>query len=128
MGYKVHLTETCDKDTPHLITDVQTTVAPTADCELLPVIQANLAAHHRLPSEHLVDTGYVTAEQLVTSARTHQVELVGPVIPDSSWQARTEEGFDVTTFVIDWDAQTVTCPQGRVAGRGSPARIGTASR
>ena len=28
-GYKVHVTETCDEDTPHLLTDVQTTVATT---------------------------------------------------------------------------------------------------
>ena len=30
-GYKVHLTETCDDDTPHLITHVETTPATTYD-------------------------------------------------------------------------------------------------
>jgi len=28
VGYKVHLTETCDDETPHLITHVETTPAP----------------------------------------------------------------------------------------------------
>ena len=27
-GYKVHVTESCDEDGPHLVTDVQTTPAP----------------------------------------------------------------------------------------------------
>lgn len=29
VGYKVHLTETCDDDAPHLITHVQTSLAPS---------------------------------------------------------------------------------------------------
>jgi transposase len=32
-GYKGHVTETCDEDTPHLLTDVQTTVATPQDVE-----------------------------------------------------------------------------------------------
>jgi hypothetical protein len=31
VGYKVHLTETCEPDAPHLITQVETTSATTAD-------------------------------------------------------------------------------------------------
>jgi transposase len=38
-GYKVHLTETCDDDTPHLITDVLTTQARISDFDVLPTIQ-----------------------------------------------------------------------------------------
>ena len=30
-GYKVHLSETCDEQLPHLITNVHTTVATTQD-------------------------------------------------------------------------------------------------
>ena len=30
-GYKVHLTESCDADTPHLITNVETTPAASPD-------------------------------------------------------------------------------------------------
>ena len=112
-GYKVHLTETCDEELPHLITDVQTTPAPAADFDMPPKIQSDLAARDLLPSEHIVDAGYVTADHLVTSPKTHDVTLLGPVNPDTSWQAKAQQGFDVATFVIDWDAQTATCPQGR---------------
>jgi transposase len=31
IGYRAHLTETCDDELPHLITDVQTTLAPASD-------------------------------------------------------------------------------------------------
>jgi transposase len=40
VGYKVHLTETCDEDTPHLITHVETTPGPVADGDVTPAIQA----------------------------------------------------------------------------------------
>jgi transposase len=58
-GYKVHFTEAYDTDTPNLITDVTTTAATTTDYETLPTIQANLAARQALPSEQIVDTGYM---------------------------------------------------------------------
>src|SRR5439155_26177988 len=50
-GYKVHLTETCEDDTPNLITDVTTTPAPSADSEVLPIIQAQLANRQLRPRE-----------------------------------------------------------------------------
>ncbi|MBM3272571.1 IS1182 family transposase [Candidatus Kaiserbacteria bacterium] len=113
VGYKVHLTETCDDDSPHLITDVQTTLAPEADFNLLPTIQADLAARDLLPADHLVDAGYVSAEQLVTSQHQHQVNVLGPVHPDPTWQAKAQQGFDVAAFVMDWETHTSLCPQGR---------------
>ena len=54
-----------------VITDVQTTPAPRSDFDLLPTIQADLAARELLPAEQLVDAGYVTAEHLVTSQHDH---------------------------------------------------------
>lgn len=112
-GYKVHFTETCDEDLPHVITDVQTTPAPQSDFDLLPTIQADLAQRDLLPTEQLVDAGYVTAEYLVSSQHDHQVTIVGPVASDPSWQAKAQQGFDVATFVIDWAAHHATCPQGQ---------------
>ena len=43
VGYKVHLTETCDDGQPHLITGVMTTPATTPDCVVGPLIQDDLA-------------------------------------------------------------------------------------
>ena len=54
-GYKVHLTESCDEDMPHLITDVQTTPAPRSDFDMTPPIQAALAKRQILPQEQLLD-------------------------------------------------------------------------
>jgi transposase len=111
-GYKLHLTETCEPDTPNLITDVQTTPATTADAPMTAVIEADLARNRRLPATHIVDTSYMAADQIVASQKTHQVDLLGPVTLDSSWQAKQQQGFDLTGFTLDWAAHTATCPQG----------------
>jgi transposase len=121
-GYKVHVTETCDEERPHLITNVETTPATTTDVEVTPVIHTHLAAQGLLPREHLLDTGSIDADHLVTSRLTHTVELVGPVLPDTRWQARSPEGFDVSCFAIDWVAQTVMCPQGHRSRRWTPTQ------
>ncbi|MBO1351969.1 MAG: IS1182 family transposase [Hormoscilla sp. GUM202] len=113
-GYKVHLTETCDEDGPHIITNVETTPATTVDGDMRKVIHEHLDAKQLLPQEHLLDSAYVDAEHLVTSRADYQVELVGKVLPDTSWQARNQTGFDISCFAIDWERHQVTCPQGNV--------------
>ena len=112
-GYKVHLTETCDDDTPNLITDVTTTPAPTSDSSALPLIQEHLAARQVTPGEQIVDSGYMSADHLLTSSTDHQIDLLGPVGEDHSWQAQAENGFAAAQFVIDWDAKQAVCPQGQ---------------
>ena len=67
VGYKVHLTETCDDELPPLITHVETTPAPMADDATIPRIHQALAERDLLPEVHLVDTGYVDAAELVHS-------------------------------------------------------------
>lgn len=111
-GYKVHLTECCDDDLPHLITHVETAPAPQQDHHALKAIQAELADKGLVPKEHLVDAGYVSAKRILESRDRHAIDLVGPVHVDPSWQAHTPGAFDVSKFHIDWDHQLVTCPQG----------------
>jgi transposase len=65
-GYKVHLTETCDDDLPHLIVHVETTPSTTQDMEMTDVIHEALERKQLLPSEQYADTGYVDGEHLVT--------------------------------------------------------------
>ena len=98
VGYKVHLTETCDPDTPHLLTNVETTPATTPDDNMLAIIHASLAARDRLPHEHLVDKGYTDAHVLVDSQRQYGVTIVGPVAEDPSWQAQAGAGFGKAVF------------------------------
>lgn len=116
-GYKVHLTETCDEDSPHLITNVETTAATTNDVEVTDTIHAHLAAWKLLPCEHLLDTGYLSGNVLVSGQRQHQVDLVGPVLGDNSWQARQDDGLDGRCFALDWEARQATCPGGKVSMR-----------
>ena len=114
-GYKVHLTETCAPQDPHLIVNVETTAASTSDFALVQTIHTHLAAHDLLPVEHIVDAGYVTADHLVTSRTEHAVDLLGPVPPDTSWQATEQAGFETACFVLDWEARHATCPQGHTS-------------
>jgi transposase len=113
VGYKVHLTETCETDTPHLIVNVETTPATTPDDHMVESVHASLAEHGLLPAEHLVDKGYTDSQVLVESQRTYGVTLIGPVADDPSWQARTGTGFDKSQFVVDWEHHVVTCPMGK---------------
>lgn len=114
-GYSVHLTETCDQERPHLIVNVETTPATTADIKLVAQIHSHLAQKELLPDQHLVDTSYVDGQQLHRSQSDYEVELFGPVPPNSSWQSQAAEGFDLPCFLIDWERQSVTCPQGRLS-------------
>ncbi len=112
-GYKVHLTESCDSELPHLITNVETTPATTNDVEVTSTIHQSLAHKQLLPQEHLLDTGYIDAENLVTSVDEYQVELVGRVLSDNSWQNKSPEAFDLSCFEIDWQQEQVICPLGQ---------------
>jgi transposase len=114
-GYTAHLTETCAEDSPNLIVNVETTPATKADIKVLDQIHANLDDKGLLPAEHLVDTAYVDGEHLYTSRNEYGLDLFGPVPPNPSWQVKAGQGFDLSCFVIDWAAQTVTCPLGRVS-------------
>ncbi len=112
-GYRVHLTETGDPDSPHLVTHVETTLANQQDLNVVPTIHAALDKLDLLPAQHLVDTAYVGAEVVHQAQQDYGVDLIGPMHRDTSWQAHTEDGFDLTHFAIDWDQQTVTCPTGQ---------------
>jgi transposase len=113
LGYKVHVTETCEAETPLLITAVATSAALTLDSTVLPEIHQALQERDLLPSQHLVDAGYVQASGLVESQQTYGVELVGPPLPDTSWQAKGATGFAARDFELDWQQQRARCPAGQ---------------
>ena len=111
-GYKVHLTETCDSDQPHLITAVATTAATVADVSMGSLIQDYLEEHDLKPTEHLVDGGYVSAEYLLHSENMG-IEVLGPPVPTSDWQSQLEGGLSLEHFHINWDQQYAQCPAGK---------------
>ena len=113
-GYKVHFTETCDEDSPHLITHVETTSAVLTDVEFTGVIQGALARKGLAPGEHMVDMGFMSVDLVMTSLK-QGITLIGPARTDNSWQRRTNSGFDRSKFKIDFQGRTVTRPQGKAS-------------
>lgn len=114
-GYKVHMTETCEEDAPHLITHIETTEAAVTDVTMTAPIHQALAARQLTPATHIVDAGYVDAQLLVQSTHDFDIELLGPVRPDVSWQAQEAQTYDLRQFTIDWQGQRATCPQGKTS-------------
>jgi transposase len=114
VGYKVHLTETCDQDpaSPHLITHVETTVATLQDTQMLAPIQEQLRAKDLAPASHYVDQGYPSGPELVKQAQLG-TQIIGPVGQDTSWQQREHTGYALDDFAIDWHERRATCPQGQ---------------
>ena len=130
-GYKGHFTETVsdpaddDPDTgraaaPNLVTDVQTTHAAVPDVAMTGPVHDNLEAAGLLPGEHDVDSGYVSAD-LLMSSRLRGITLPGPLLAGTSPQARTG-GYTQEAFAIDWDRRQATCPEGAVSSKWKPMR------
>ena len=147
LGYKLHVTETCDDpppcschpaagsagaDTrghdagcahlvfPNLITHVATTAATVADNQITGVIDDGLAAKDLAPGRHYADSGYLSAALVVSEAARHGIALIGPLLADTSAQARAGNGYARADFTIDYDTQTVTCPRGKRAATWIP--------
>ena len=111
-GYKVHVTETVDAGRPHILTDVQTTLATEPDSQQVQPIQEALAERELLPAQQLNDMGYVTGDTIAESAG-RGVELIGPVRADTSPQAKMDGGITLDRFEIDYTHQVVHCPEGQ---------------
>ncbi|MGW3820256.1 hypothetical protein [Streptomyces sp. NPDC005046] len=82
-GYKAHLTETCEPDAPHVITQVATTDAVVADTEMTEPVHQTLTDRALMPEVHVVDAGYTTAA-LFVSAHERGMGLLGPARQQSS--------------------------------------------
>ena len=105
----------CEDDAPPLITHVETTTAPIADGDVTATIHAALHEQKLLPTTHIVDTGYLDAELLVTSLRDYGVELLGPTRANMRWQARAAEGFGLEDFRVEWEERQAICPAGHAS-------------
>ncbi len=132
-GYKLHISETCDAEPaatddddvaaapPNLITHVATTDASVPDVAMTEAIHAELARRGVLPAEHYVDSGYPSADLLVSSRADYGIRLVTPMLADTSPQARAGGGYGRAAFTIDWDTRHAVCPQGQTSASWAPA-------
>jgi transposase len=121
VGYRIHITETCEDGLPNIITDVKTAPAPVADAEATPLIHETLKKKELLPKTQFVDTGYLSAELLAESKKNYGVDLYGPTRLNQKWQAREKMGFEAAAFTIDWDNEVASCPEGKKSLRWTPA-------
>ena len=124
VGYMVNVSETCDDEQCHLITHIDTTDASVHEAQRTTLIHQALVDKDLPPSEHFVDSAYISAEHLVNAKEQH-IELVGPTRKNSSWQSKIEDGYGEARFDIDWATETVTCPEGKASISWNPrVRLG----
>jgi IS5 family transposase len=111
-GYMVHLTETCDTDAPHLVVNADTTPANVHEAPRTAPIHEALAAKKLVPAEHLVDSAYISAAQLIAARERHDIDLVGPSRRNLNWQSLSDGGaFTPADFSVDWGRQVARCPE-----------------
>jgi IS5 family transposase len=156
LGYKLHITETCDDAPPcscraaacpaaegaaaggrdggdrehdkgcahlvfpNLITHVATTDATVTDNQMTGAVHDDLAGKNLAPGQHYLDSGYLSAAVVVSALTTWGIALIGPLLADTSAQARAGHGFARADFAADYDTRTVTCPQGRTSVSWTP--------
>lgn len=92
---------------------MQTTVATDQDNSVTPEIHKELRKREILLKEHFGDTAYGSTDLVLDSQKEYGIELICPMRPDNSWQARTQGAYDISCFDIDWERQQVICPEGK---------------
>src|SRR6266536_2574855 len=148
LGYKLHVTETCDDPPPcscrpdpaarpaaggrdhdrgcaqlvfpNLITHVATTDATVTDNQMTGAVHDGLAARTMAPGRQYLDSGYLSAAVVVAALTTWGIALIGPLLADTSAQARAGAGYARADFTVDYDTKTVTCPQGKTSASWTP--------
>ena len=138
LGYKLHVTETCDDPPPcscrpgqpasrpaaggrpggsraagrehdrgcarlvfpNLITHVATTDATVTDNQMTGAIHDDLAGKSLTPGRHYLDSGYLSAAVVVSALTTWGIALIGPLLADTSAQARAGHGYARADFAM----------------------------
>jgi Transposase DDE domain len=105
---------------PNLITHVATTDATVTDNQMTGAIHDDLAEKNLAPGRHYADSGYLSAALVVSALATWGIALTGPLLADTSAQARAGNGYARADFAVDYDGKIVTCPQGKTAATWTP--------
>jgi transposase len=105
---------------PNLITNVATTDATVTDSQMTEPVHDALAARNLAPGRHYTDSGYASAALVVSALTIWGIALIAPLLADTSAQARAGHGYARADFAVDYDARTVTCPQGKTAASWTP--------
>ena len=127
-GYKIHLTETCDDDTPNVITHVETTMAADQDVTVVDTIHHTLEQQNRLPGVHLVDGAYTSGEKLASSQSEYQIDLLGPMRRIRAGKRMTPKLLLSVTFRLIGRRKSLSVPWANRVGPGNRRRDPAASR
>jgi hypothetical protein len=100
---------------PNLITHVATTDATVTDNQMTSAIHQDLARKNLAPGRSYLDSGYLSAALVVSALTTWGIALIGPLLADTSAQARAGKGYARADLTAGYDARTVTCPQGKTS-------------
>jgi hypothetical protein len=113
---------------------VASTDATVTDNQMTGAIDEQLVGKGLAPGRHYVDSGYLSAALVVSQAAKHGIALIGPLLADTSAQARAGNGYARADFTIDYQTRTVICPQAKTsvswtpcAQRGKDAIVATFS-
>jgi hypothetical protein len=113
---------------PNIITNVATTDATVPDSAMTEPIHRTLAARGLLPGERYIDSGYPSAELVLTSLRDFGIALISPVLLDTSPQARAGAGFDPTASPSTGTQARPPVRKGPSVPRGAPASSAAPTR
>lgn len=113
IGYAVHLTETCDDKSVNLITNIHTTPADVHDSKVTESIHNNLKSKNLVPNEHIVDTGYMSIDNIIHAKKYFDISMVGKMKIAATWQDKADGAYKQKDFEIDWDNKVAKCPQGK---------------
>ena len=105
---------------PNLITHVATTDATVTDNQMTTAICEDLAKKNLAPGRSYLDSGYLSAAVVVSALTTWGIALIGPLLADTSAQARARAGDARADFTVDYDTKTATCPQGKTSASWTP--------
>jgi transposase len=105
---------------PNLITHVATTDATVTGNQMTTAICGDLAGKNLAPGRSYLDSGYLSTTVVVSALTTWGIALIGPLLAGTSAQARAGAGYARAGFAVDYDAKTVTCPQGTTSASWTP--------
>jgi transposase len=86
-----------------------------ADGDIVEELHARLDEWQMLPAQHWMERGSVDAEILAESQCRSQVDIVGPVMPDTFWASKEAGRFDHRQCQIDWQTHEMMCPAGHIS-------------
>jgi hypothetical protein len=105
---------------PNLVTCAAAASAAVTGTEMTGAVGDALAAKGPAPGRHCPGSGCLPAGRLAAEAARHGTALIGPLQAGTPARARAGQGYARADFTAGYDAQRVTCPQGKTSSSWSP--------